>query len=190
MAKLIYFAIMSLDGYIEDASGGFDWAAPDAEAHAFVNELERSVGTYLYGRRMYETMAVWENDPSVAAASPQTRDFAALWRAADKIVYSTTLKEPSTSRTRVEPRFDPDAVRALKEAAEADMAIGGPGLASHAFRAGLVDECHVLLAPALVGGGKPGLPGGVRLDLELVDERRLAGGMVFLRYGVRATASL
>jgi dihydrofolate reductase len=178
--------IMSLDGYIEDASGGFDWAGPDAEVHAFVNELERSVGTYLYGRRMYETMAVWENDPSVAGASSQTRDFAALWRAADKIVYSSTLTEASTSRTRVERRFDPDAVRELKASAAADVTVSGPGLASHAFRAGLVDECHVFLAPALVGGGKPGLPEGIRLDLELIDERRFAGGMVFLRYGVRA----
>jgi dihydrofolate reductase len=188
MTKLIYFTIMSLDGYIEDADGGFGWAAPDAEVHAFVNELERSVGTYLYGRRMYETMAAWENDPSVADSSPETRDFAAVWRAADKVVYSSTLAEPSTSRTRVERRFDPDEVRELKAAAKADMTVSGPNLASHAFRAGLVDECHVLLAPALVGGGKPGLPDGVRLDLELVDERRFAGGMVFLRYGVRPAA--
>jgi dihydrofolate reductase len=186
MARLIYPVIMSLDGYIEDAGGGFDWAVPDAEAHAFVNELERPVGTYLYGRRMYETMAVWETDPSIAEGSSQTRDFAALWAAAEKIVYSSTLTEASTSRTRIEPRFDPEAVRELKASADADMAVAGPGLASHAFRAGLVDECHVFLAPALVGGGKPGLPEGVRLDLELVDERRFAGGMVFLRYDVRA----
>ena len=184
MARLIYSLISSLDGYIEDAHGRFDWAAPSAEAHTFVNELMRPVGTYLYGRRMYETMAVWETDPALTKGSPETRDFAALWQAADKIVYSSALPAVSTSRTVLERRFDPDAVRQLKASAEADLDIAGPGLAAHAFRAGLVDECHVFLAPALVGGGKPGFPDDVRLDLELIDQRRFADGMAFLRYRV------
>jgi dihydrofolate reductase len=182
--QLIYSLIASLDGYIEDPHGRFDWAAPGAEAHAFVNELERPVGTYLYGRRMYETMAVWETDPSLTQGSAETRDFAALWQAADKIVYSSTLPDVSTSRTVLERRFDPDAVRELKASAEADLTVAGPGLAAHALRAGLVDECHVFLAPALVGGGKPGFPDDVRLDLELIDQRRFADGMAFLRYRV------
>ncbi|HYI99879.1 MAG TPA: dihydrofolate reductase family protein [Thermoleophilaceae bacterium] len=188
MARLVYSLIASLDGYIEDVHGRFDWAAPGAEAHAFVNDLERPVGTYLYGRGMYETMAVWETDPSLAEHSPEMRDFAAIWKAADKIVYSSTLPEVSTSRTVLERRFDPDAVRRLKAAAAADMAVAGPGLAAHAFRAGLVDELHVFLAPALVGAGKRGFPADVRLDLDLIDERRFADGMAFLRYRVaRAT---
>jgi dihydrofolate reductase len=184
VARLVYLLIASLDGYVEDEHGRFDWAAPSAEAHAFVNELMRPVGTYLYGRRMYETMAAWETDPSLTEGSPETRDFAALWQAADKIVYSSTLQEVSTSRTVLERRFDPDAVRELKASADADLAVGGADLAAQAFRAGLVDECHVFLAPALVGGGKPGFPGDVRLDLELIDQRVFADGMAFLRYRV------
>src|SRR6187397_967412 len=168
MAKLIYSSIASLDGYVADEDGKFDWAAPDDEVHAFVNDLERPVGTYLYGRRMYETMAVWETDPTFAEHSPVTRDFAGIWRNADKIVYSRTLDAASTARTRIERSFDPDTVRRLKTAAGRDLAIGGPNLAAGAFRAGLVDECHLFLAPILVGGGKGALPGGVRLRLELV----------------------
>ena len=187
MASLIYMAITSLDGYIEDEDGKFDWAAPDDEVHAFVNDLERPVGTYLYGRRMYETMAVWETDPTFAEHSPVTRDFAGIWRDADKIVYSRTLDTAATARTRIERSFDPETVRRLKTAAPSDLAIGGPDLAARAFRAGLVDECHLLLAPILVGGGKRALPGDVRLHLELVDERRFRNGMVYLRY--RASAS-
>jgi dihydrofolate reductase len=182
IAKLIYAPITSLDGYIEDEDGTFDWAEPDAEVHGFINDLERSVGTYLYGRRMYETMVGWETDPTLAAQSPRMRDYAEIWQAADKIVYSTTLRAASTARTRIERQFDSDAVRQMKGTAESDIGIAGPGLAAHAFRAGLVDECHLFITPVIVGGGKPALPGGVRLQLELVDERRFAGGVVHLRY--------
>jgi dihydrofolate reductase len=186
VGKLIYTAISSLDGYIEDQAGQFDWAEPDAEVHGFVNDLERAAGTYLYGRRMYETMAGWETDPSLAAVSPLMRDFAAIWQAAEKVVYSRTLQGISTSRTRIERDFHPQAVRQLKSAAPRDLTIGGPELAGHAFRAGLVDECHLFLVPVIVGGGKPALPRGVRLPLELVDERRFGGGTVFLHYRVRS----
>ena len=182
MAKLIYSAITSLDGYVEDEDGKFDWAAPDEEVHAFVNDLERPVGTYLYGRRMYETMAVWETDPSLAELSAASRDFAAIWQAAQKIVYSRTLEAVATTRTRIEREFDPDAVRQAKEAAGRDLLVGGAGLAAEAFRAGLVDELHLFLAPVLVGGGKHALPRGASLKLELLDERRFGGGTVFLRY--------
>jgi dihydrofolate reductase len=182
MARLIYFAITSLDGYIEDEGGTFEWAAPDAEVHAFINDLERPVGTYLYGRRMYETMAGWETDPSIAAQSPVARDFAQLWQAADKLVYSRTLGAVSTARTRIARDFDPAAVRQLKARAAGDLAVGGPALAAHAFKAGLVDELHLFLTPVVVGGGKPALPSKVRLNLELLDERRFGNGMVYLRY--------
>jgi dihydrofolate reductase len=185
LTLLIYSAIQSLDGYIEDEDGRFDWAEPDAEVHSFVNDLERPVGTYLYGRRMYETMAGWETDPSLAAQSPRMRDFAELWQAADKVVYSTTLKEVATSRTRIERAFEPDTVRRLKAAAPSDLTIGGPGLAAHAFAAGLVDECQLFVAPVIVGGGKPSLPAGVPVQLELVAERRFESGFVFLRYHTR-----
>jgi dihydrofolate reductase len=182
MAKLIYSAITSLDGYIEDADGKFGWAEPDEDVHAFVNDLMRDVGTHLYGRRMYETMAVWETEPAHAAASPVTADFARIWQAADKIVYSTTLDTAVTTRTRIERVFDPDAVRALKAAAGADLLVGGAELAGHACRAGLVDEVHLFLTPISVGGGKPALPRDVRVTASLVDERRFPGGMVHLRY--------
>jgi dihydrofolate reductase len=184
MGKLIYSAIMSLDGYIEDADGKFGWAEPDEEAHAFVNDEMRDIGTHLYGRRLYETMAVWETDPVLAAGSPVTRDFAEIWQAADKVVYSTTLDTVATGRTRIERAFDPAAVRALKAAAGADLLVGGADLAGHAFRAGLVDEVRLLLAPVAVGGGKPALPRDVRVPLALVDERRFGSGMVHLRYRV------
>jgi dihydrofolate reductase len=186
VAKLIYSAISSLDGYVADEDGNFDWAAPDEEVHAFVNDLERQIGTYLFGRRMYEVMAVWETDPKFADASALMRDFAELWQAADKIVYSKTLEKVSTARTRVERAFDPEAVRQLKAAAGDDIAIGGPDLATAAFKAGLVDECHLFVTPIVVGGGKRALPSDVRLELELVDERRFAGGVVHLHYRTRA----
>jgi dihydrofolate reductase len=185
VAKLVYASIISLDGYIEDASGRFDWAVPDDEVHAYVNDLERSVGTYLYGRGMYETMAGWETDPAVAEQSPLTADFAQIWQAADKIVYSATLATVSTARTRLERTFDPAAIRELKASAMRDLAVGGPNLAAHAFKAGLVDECHLFLCPVVVGGGKRSLPDHVRLDLELLDERRFANGVVHLRYHTR-----
>jgi dihydrofolate reductase len=176
---LIYAMIASLDGYVEDESGRFDWAAPDEEVHAFVNELERPIGTYLYGRRMYETMVAWE---TMDDEHPVMRDFAELWRAAEKIVYSRSLESPSSARTRVEHDFDAAAVRRLKESAQGDIGIGGPELAGQAIAAGLVDECHLIVVPVLVGGGKRALPDGVRADLELLDERRFAGGAVYLRY--------
>ncbi len=186
MAQLIYLAITSLDGYIEDADGKFDWAAPSEEVHAFVNDLARAAGTFLYGRRMYETMAVWETDPTLGADPGVMADFAGIWQAAEKVVYSTTLSPPApTTRTRIEPRFDPDTVRELKASAERDLMIGGAGLAAEAFRAGLIDEYQLFLAPVAVGAGKPALPGDVRLDLELLDQRSFANGTAYLRYRVR-----
>jgi dihydrofolate reductase len=185
MARLIYSAISSLDGYIEDRDGNFDWAAPDEEVHQFANDLERMAATYLYGRRMYETMMVWETDPSLAADSPITRDFAEVWQAADKIVYSKTLKKVSTSKTELKRTFDAQAIKQLKESAESDISIGGPGLAAHAFRSGLIDECLLFLTPILVGGGKRAWPDDVRLELELLEERRFGSGVVFLRYRAR-----
>jgi dihydrofolate reductase len=182
MAKLIYSAIASLDGYVADEEGRFEWAEPDEEVHAFINELERSVGTYLYGRRMYETMAGWETDATLAAQSEPMRDFAQIWQAAEKIVYSRTLETAPTRRTRIERDFDPEAVRRLKASAGRDLTVGGPDLAAHAFRADLVDECHLFVAPIIVGGGKQSLPDDVRLALELLAERRFDGGMVHLRY--------
>jgi dihydrofolate reductase len=181
LGSLIYSAIASLDGYIEDASGKFDWAAPDEEVHHFVNAIERPIGTYLYGRRMYETMRFWETTEDPA---PAMRDYAEIWRAADKVVFSKTLEEPSTAKTRIERDFDPRAIRELKQSAESPIGVGGPELAAQAIRAGLVDECQLFLTPVIVGGGKKALPEGVRVDLELLDERRFAGGVVFLRYRV------
>ena len=183
MARLIYTAITSLDGYIEDAQGNFDWAAPDEEVHGFINNLERSAGTHLYGRRTYETLMAWETDPSLAASDdPLLRDFAHIWQAADKIVYSNTLDAVSTRKTRLERTFNPEEVRQLKETLEHDIVIGGPELAAHAFRAGLIDVVHLFLTPVIVGGGKPALPDNVRLALELLEERRFESGVVFLRY--------
>jgi dihydrofolate reductase len=187
MATLTYTAITSLDGFIEDEGGRFDWAMPDAEVHAFVNDLERPVGTHLYGRRMYETMAVWQTigvEPD--GASPEELDFAEVWRGLDKVVYSRTLDAVSTPRTRLEREFDPDAVRRLKDNADRDLSISGPDLARHAFAGGLVDEVHLFAYPVVVGGGKPGLPRGVRVDLELLDERRFGNGVVHTRYGTKA----
>jgi dihydrofolate reductase len=183
MAKLIYAAITSLDGYVEDASGAFDWAAPSDEVLHFLNDLERPVGTYLYGRRMYETMVYWETADVDQSQSPADWDWMQLWRAAEKVVYSTTMKAVSSTRTRIEPTFDPEAVRAMKDAAhDRDIGVGGAELAAQAFKAGLVDECQLFLTPVIVGGGKPALPDDVRLQLQLVDERRFENGVVFLRY--------
>jgi dihydrofolate reductase len=186
MAKLIYAAIASLDGYVADVDGNFDWAAPDEEVHAFVNDLERSVGTYLYGRRMYETMVYWETAQTMADQSPIEQDYTAIWQAADKVVYSTTLEKVSSARTRIERNFDADAVRRMKAEASADITTGGPHLAAEAIKAGLVDELNLFLTPVVVGGGNRALPDGVRLDLELLEERRFAGGVVYLRYRTKA----
>jgi dihydrofolate reductase len=183
LAKLIYSAITSLDGYVADEDGNFDWSGPDEEVHSFVNDLERPIGTYLYGRRMYEVMVAWETPQTFADQSPVTQDFAELWRAADKIVYSRTLETASSARTRIERDFDPEAVRQIKAAAGRDISVGGPDLAAQAFRAGLVDECHLFLSPIVVGGGKRSLPDNVRLELELLDERRFGNGVVHLHYG-------
>lgn len=188
MARLVYSAIGSLDGYVADADGAFDWSAPGEEVHAFVNDLERSAGTHLLGRRMYEVLAVWDEPEMLEDDHPVMRDFAATWQAADKVVYSSTLPAASTRRTRLERAFDPVAVRALVAGAEADVTIGGPTLAAEAFRAGLVDEVHLFLNPVLVGGGTPALPQGVRIDLELVDEHRFADGVVHLHHRVRRAA--
>lgn len=182
MGRLIYSAIASLDGYVADEDGTFDWAAPDEEVHRFVNELERPVGTYLYGRRMYETMVAWETMSTSADQPAVARDFATIWRAAEKVVYSTTLETVSSARTRLERTFDPEAVRQLKARAESDATIGGPGLAGQALAAGLVDEVQLFVSPVVVGGGRRGLPDGLRLALELLEERRFGGGVVYLRY--------
>ena len=182
MGKLIYSAIGSLDGYIEDEHGAFDWAAPDEEVHAFVNDLERPVGTYLYGRRMYETMAAWE---SVDDERPFMRDYAEIWCKAEKIVYSHSLDSVSSARTCIERDFDPQAIRRLKDEAPGDLSIGGPELASQAIKAGLVDEYRLFLVPVLVGDGKRALPEGVRLDLERLDGRLFGSGVVYLRYRQR-----
>lgn len=182
MARLIYSAITSLDGYIADEDGNFDWAVPDEEVHAFINDLDRPLGTYLYGRRMYETMVVWETDHTLAEQSSVMRDFAEQWQAADKIVYSRTLAAISTARTRIERDFDPEAVLRMKASVGRDMIVGGADLAARAFEAGLVDECHLFIAPIVVGGGKRSLPDGVSVNLELLDERRFGNGMVYLHY--------
>ncbi len=183
MAKLIYSVICSLDGYIEDAGGSFDWAAPDEEVHAFVNDLQRPIGTYLYGRRMYETMVYWET-AHTAADHPIELDYATIWQAADKVVYSRTLDHASSARTRIERQFDPAEVRHMKAESPRDITVAGPELAAHAIRADLVDDLQMFVAPVIVGGGKRALPGGVRLDLELRDERRFSGGCVYLHYAV------
>jgi dihydrofolate reductase len=182
MAKLIYSAIASLDGYVEDDRGKFDWAAPDEEVHSFVNQLERPIGTYLYGRRMYETMVGWESVSIDGGQSEASRDFAEIWRAADKVVYSRTLQTVSSARTTIEREFRADAIRRLKESARSDVSIGGAQLAAQAMAEGLVDECHLLLAPVLVGGGKRALSVTVDARLELLDERRFRSGVVHLHY--------
>jgi dihydrofolate reductase len=182
MAKLIYAAITSLDGYVADADGNFDWAEPDEELFTFVNDLERPIGTYLYGRRMYDVMVYWETFPTSADQSPVERDFAELWQAADKIVYSKTLESVSSARTRIERDFDPEAVRQWKATAVGDITVAGPDLAAQAIKAGLVDECHLFFTPIVVGGGKQALPNDVYLTLELLDERRFGNGVMHLHY--------
>lgn len=183
MAKLIYFtAVMSLDGYIEDQEGNIDFALPTEEVLRFVYDFLRPVGTYLFGRRLYETMAVWETDPSLAETGPHMQDYAQIWKATDKIVYSKSLETAYTTRTRIERDFVPEAVRQMKASAAQTMLVGGAELAAQAFKAGLVDECHMVLAPVVLGGGKHGLPRDTRLNLELLDERRFDNGMVYLGY--------
>jgi dihydrofolate reductase len=182
VSKLIYSAIASLDGYVEDAQGSFDWAAPDEEVHAFVNELERPVGTYLFGRRMYETMVYWERPPDLAEQSATFQDYAEIWQAADKFVYSRKLQSVSSANTRIDQEFDPEAIRQLKATASHDLTVGGAELAAQAIRAGLVDEYQLFLVPVVVGGGKRALPDDVRVSLELLDERRFGNGTVYLRY--------
>ncbi|MDQ6873934.1 MAG: dihydrofolate reductase family protein [Actinomycetota bacterium] len=184
MTKLIYATIMSLDGYVADRDGNFDWAAPDEEVHAYVNDLIRAAGTHLYGRRMYEIMAYWETADTLTGQPPIALDFARIWQAADKIVYSTTLQTASSARTRIERDFDSDAVRRMKAAAAADLTIGGPHLAAAAIAAGLVDECHLIVVPVVVGGGTPAFPGNPHVRLDLLGERRFSQGAVDLHYRV------
>jgi dihydrofolate reductase len=185
MGQLIYAANISLDGFLEDEAGAFDWSEPSEEVHAFWNEHERRIGTSLYGRRMYETMRVWEDDDWLAGEPPVVVEYAGIWRNADKVVYSTSLADVSSARTRIERQFDPEAVRRLKEGSDSDLSIGGAGIAAEAFRHGLVDECVLLLYPVIVGGGKSALPRGVRLDLELLDHGRFGNGVVHVRHAVR-----
>ena len=189
MARLIYMAIASLDGYVEDEQGKFDWVAPDEEVHAFVNDLERPVGTYLYGRRMYETMVYWETVSTGGDQAAVTRQFAEIWRAAEKVVYSRTLQTVSSERTRIEREFDASAIKRLKESSRSDITIGGAELAGQAIAEGLVDECQLFLGPVLVGGGKRALPAGVHAELELLDQRRFRSGVVYLHYRLRSTMS-
>jgi dihydrofolate reductase len=184
VAKLIYVTNVSLDGFIEDEHGRFDWTEPDDEQFAFITDLIRPVGTYLYGRRLYETMAVWETEPALAAQSELRADFAHVWQAADKIVYSTTLDAVSTAKTRLEPRFDPNVIREMKGTVSRDLMVGGANLAAHAFNAGLIEECHLFIGPAVVGRGKPSLPSELRAKLELLDVRRFDNGVVYVRHRI------
>ena len=186
MGRLIYSAIASLDGYVEDEHGDFGWAAPDEEVHSFINDLERPIGTYLYGRRMYDTMVFWETMGTGEDQPAVTRDYAAIWRAADKVVYSRTLRTVSSAHTAIEPEFDPAVVRRLKDSLPRDITIGGAQLAGTAMAAGLVDECHLFLCPVLVGGGKSALPQGLSKRLELLNERPFRNGVVHLHYALGA----
>jgi dihydrofolate reductase len=186
MAQLIYTAITSLDGYVADAEGNFDWSAPDEEVHRFVNDLERPIGTHLYGRRMYEVMRYWETTPTGNDEPSAGQEYAKIWQTADKIVYSKSLDQVSSARTSIQREFDPEAIQQLKAAAARDISVSGPALAAQALRLGLVDECHLFLSPIVVGGGNPALPDNVRLVLELLDERRFGNGVVHLDYRVKA----
>jgi dihydrofolate reductase len=186
VAKLIYITNVSVDGYIEDPRGSFDWTEPSDEVFSFITDLVRPVGTWLYGRRLYETMAVWETEPSLAADSELSADFATVWQAADKIVYSTTLPGVSTTNTRLERRFDADAVRDLKVSATSDLTVGGAALAAHAFNTGLVDECQLFVHPVVVGAGKPAFSGDASIHLQLQEERQFASGIVYLRYAIQS----
>lgn len=182
LAKLVYTAITSLDGYVADADGKWDWSVPSPEVHAFVNDRERTLGTYLLGRRMYDVLVAWEDPAMLAHEDAEIREYAEIWLALDKVVYSRTLEQPASARTRIEREFDPDAVRATKARADRDLSVAGPELAAQAFAAGLIDEVHLLMSPVIVGAGTPALPSGVRVDLELIDERRFANGVVGLSY--------
>jgi dihydrofolate reductase len=184
MGRLLYIANVSLDGYTEDKEGKFDWTAPNDDVFRFITNLMRADGTHLYGRRMYETMMVWETDPRFAAESPLMNDFAEVWQSAGKIVYSSTLASVSTRNTQLERNFDPEYIRHLKETVDHDILIGGPGLASHAFRSGLVDEYQLFIYPLMVGGGKQALQGGVKLNLELLEDHHFSNGVVYLRYRI------
>ena len=184
MAKLIYVTNVTLDGFIEDEHGSFDWTEPDDEQFAFITDLVRPVGTWLYGRRLYESMAVWETEPALAAQSELTAEFARVWQTGDKIVYSTTLDAVATDKSRLERGFDPDSIREMKAAATRDLTVGGANLAAQAFRAALVDECHLFIGPVIVGRGKPALPDDLRANLELLDERRFDNGVLYARYGI------
>jgi len=186
VASLVYTAITSLDGYVADENGNFDWASPDEEVHAYVNDLERHAGTHLYGRRMYEVMAFWETAHTLADEPAVFKDYAKIWQAADKIVYSRTLENVASARTRIERVFDPEAIRQMKAKAKRDITVGGPELAAQAIKAGLVDEYHLFVTPILVGGGNAALPDSVRVALELVDERRFDGGVVHLHYRAKS----
>lgn len=188
MGRLIYTGIASLDGYVADEDGNFGWSAPDEEVHAFVNDLERPIGTYLYGRRLYEVMVYWETAHTLSDQLPVERDYTDIWQAADKIVFSRTLQKPSSARTRIEREFDAQAIRQLKAAADRDLSVGGADLAAQAITGGLVDECHLFVSPIMVGGGTRLLPGNIRRELELVDERRFGNGVVYLHYRIRNEA--
>lgn len=188
MGRLHYVALMSLDGYVADPDGNFHWAAPDAQVHAFVNGLERGIGTHLYGRRMYEVMRAWEDMP-LDDEPGEMRDYASIWRAADKVVYSSTLERASSERTSIERAFDPDDVRRRKSSSDADLSIGGPTVAAEALAANLVDECHFFVTPVSVGGGTAALPSGQQLELRLLDEHRFDNGVVYLRYAVEHSSS-
>jgi dihydrofolate reductase len=185
MAKLIYSTIASLDGYVADRNGNFDWSEPDEEVHSFINDFERSIGTYLYGRRLYEVMVAWET-MNTDEQPPFIKDFADIWQEADKIVYSRTLKTVTSARTRLQRDFDPETIRSLKATAQHDITVGGPDLAAHAFKAGSIDECHMFFVPVVVGGGTKALPNDVQLRLELLDERRFGNGTAYLRYRTAA----
>ena len=186
MAKLIYTAISSLDGYVADAEGNFDWSVPDEEVHRFVNDLERPIGTYLLGRRMYEVMRYWDSAPTDNEEPSAGQEYGKIWQAMDKIVYSKSLDRVSAGKTRIEREFQPEAIKHLKASATRDVSVGGPTLAAQALKLGLVDECHLFLSPVVVGGGNPALPDNVRLGLELLDERRFGNGVVHLHYRVKA----
>ena len=183
-AKLIYTAITSLDGYVADEDGGFAWAEPDEAVHGYVNDLERAIGTHLYGRRMYEVMVYWETAGTAPDEPAVERKYASIWQSAEKVVFSTTLEEPSSARTQIERSFDPDGVRSMKTSATRDLSVSGPHLAAQALAAGLVDEVRLFVSPVVVGGGTPALPDGLRLDLELLEEHRFENGVVHLRYGI------
>jgi dihydrofolate reductase len=186
MAKLIYFMPMSLDGFIAGETDNMDWSEPDEEIYALINDLHRPIGTYLYGRKNYETMTVWETPDVIPGQAPAMRDFGGIWQAADKIVYSKSLETVSTPKTRLEREFEPQAVRDLKAQLPHDISVAGPNLAAQAIRAGLVDEYHLLVIPFMLGGGKQVLPSSVRVKLDLLDERRFGNGWVYLRYRIRA----